>query len=95
MGAAAGGGGAALLPGFAHGAEGRPPIWLERKVHLDGLQQWFGLADEALEDAVYKSQAFGRFLGVDLGREAVPEAITVLTFRYLLQERPLKKRSAP
>jgi IS5 family transposase len=32
------------------------------------LQQWFALADEALEDAVYDSQAFRGFLGIDLLR---------------------------
>jgi IS5 family transposase len=49
------------------------------------LQQWFGLADEALEDAVYDSQAFRGFLGLDLGREAVPDATTLLKFRHRLE----------
>ena len=51
---------------------GRPPIGLERMLRLYLLQQWFGLADEAWEDAVYGSQAFRGFLGLDLGREAAP-----------------------
>ena len=34
---------------------GRPPIGLELMLRLYFLQQWFGLADEALEDAVYDS----------------------------------------
>jgi IS5 family transposase len=49
------------------------------------LQQWFGLADEALEDAVDDSQAFRDFLGIDLGREAVPDATTLLKFRHRLE----------
>ena len=54
------------------------------------LQQWFGLADEALEDAVYDSQAFRGFLGLDLGREAVPDATTLLKFRHLLEKSGLR-----
>ena len=34
---------------------GRPPLGLELMLRLYFLQQWFGLADEALEDAVYDS----------------------------------------
>ena len=55
------------------------------------FQQWFGLADEALEDAVYDSQAFRGFLGLDLGREAVPNATTLLKFRHLLETAGLTK----
>jgi transposase, IS5 family len=33
---------------------GRPPMGLERMLRLYFLQPWFGLADEALEDAVYR-----------------------------------------
>jgi hypothetical protein len=36
------------------------------------LQQWYTLADEALEDALYDSQAMREFIGIDLGREDVP-----------------------
>lgn len=70
---------------------GRPPIDLERMLRLYFLQQWFGLADEALEDTVYDSQAFRGFLGLDLGREAVPDATTLLKFRRLLETQGLTK----
>ena len=70
---------------------GRPPIGLELMLRLYFLQQWFGLADEALEDAVYDSQAFRGFLGLDLGRAAVPDATTLLKFRHLLETAGLTK----
>ena len=70
---------------------GRPPIGLERMMRLYFLQQWFGLADEALEDAVYDRQAFRGFLGLDLGRDAVPDATTLLKFRHLLEKKALTK----
>ena len=50
-------------------------------------QQWFGLADEALEDALYDSQSMREFLGLDLSRESVPDATTRLKFRHKLTAR--------
>jgi transposase, IS5 family len=70
---------------------GRPPMGLERMLRRYFLQQWFGLADEALEDTVDDSQAFRGFLGHDLGREAVPAATTLLKFRHLLETNGLTK----
>jgi IS5 family transposase len=47
------------------------------------LQQWYGLADEALEDALYDSQALRGFARMDLAAEGVPDATTLLKFRLL------------
>jgi len=47
----------------------------------------YGLADEALEDALYDSQALRGFAGIDLNRDPVPNATTLLKFRHWL-ERP-------
>jgi transposase, IS5 family len=49
------------------------------------VQQCFGFLDEGTEDAVYDSQAIRRFDGIDLNREAVPDATTLLKFRHLLE----------
>jgi transposase, IS5 family len=56
------------------------------------LQQWYALADEALEDALYDSQALRTFAGVDLSVEAVPDATTLLKFRHLLEAHDLTQR---
>lgn len=53
------------------------------------LSTWYALTDEALEDAPYDSQAFCNFVGIDLGRESVPDATTLLGFRHLLAEQGL------
>ena len=76
------------FPG-AQGRRGRPPIGLERMVRMYFVQQWYNLADEALEEAVYDSEAFRNFIGIDLGRESVPDASTVLDFRHLLVQNAL------
>ena len=55
------------------------------------LQQWYGLADEALEDALYDSQALRDFVGIHLSRESVPDATTLLKFRRVLLDNDLTK----
>jgi IS5 family transposase len=55
------------------------------------LQQWYGLADEALEDALYDSQALQQFARIDLSAEGVPDATTLLNFRHLLETHDLCK----
>ena len=71
------------------GRVGRQPIGVPRMLRMYFLQQWFGLADEAVEDAIYDSQSMRNFVGIDLGRETVPDATTLLKFRRLLEEHAL------
>jgi len=56
------------------------------------LQQWYGLSDEGLEDALYDSIAMRAFAGIDLAVENVPDATTLLKFRRLLLEHDLTCR---
>ena len=45
---------AVIAPHYPKGERGRPPIGIERMLRIYFLQQWYGLADEALEDAIYE-----------------------------------------
>jgi transposase, IS5 family len=74
-----------IAPHYPTGQRGRPPVGIERMLRMYFLQQWYGLADEALEDALYDSQAMRTFAGIDLSVEAVPDATTLLKFRHLLE----------
>ena len=71
------------------GKRGRPPIGLERMLRMYFVQQWYGLADEAVEDAIYDSQALRNFMAIDLGRQSVPDATTLMGFRHLLEAHEL------
>jgi IS5 family transposase len=82
---------AVIEPHYPKGKRGRPPIGLERMLRVYFLQQWYGLADEALEDALYDSQALQRFARIDLSAEGVPDATTLLNFRHLLETHDLCK----
>ena len=64
---------------------GRPPIGLEKMLRMYFVQQFYNLADKALEDTVYDSQALRTFIGIDLTREHVPDATTLLKFRHWLE----------
>ncbi len=79
-------------PNASPNKRGSPPIGLERMLRMYFLQQWYALADEALEDALYDSQALRNFVGLDLSRESVPDATTPLKFRRLLEQAGLTKR---
>ena len=71
---------------------GRPPIGLERILRMYVAQQCFGFSDEGTEDAIYDSQAVRGFIRIDLGREAAPDATTLLKFRRLLEKHQLTER---
>ena len=71
---------------------GRPPIGVERMLRMYIAQQCFGLSDEGTEDAIYDSQAIRGFVGIDLSREAAPDATTLLKFRRLLETHHLTER---
>ncbi len=64
---------------------GRPPVEIERMLRLHCLQQWFNLSDPSVEEALYDSRAMRQFVGVDLGREPVPDETTICKFRHLLE----------
>jgi IS5 family transposase len=80
-----------LEPFYPTGARGRPPIGLERMLRMYVAQQCFGLSDEGAEDALYDSQAIRAFVGIDLSREAAPDATTLLKFRRLLEKHQLSE----
>src|SRR3954469_20797684 len=73
-----------LRPFYPKGDRGRPPIGLERMLRIHFLQQWYGLADGAMEDALYDSQALRGFAGIDLTEAGVPEETTILNLDFPL-----------
>ena len=65
-----------IEPHYPKAGNGRPPIGLERMLRIHFLQHWFNLADLACEEALYDSASLRRFVGIDLGRERVPDEKT-------------------
>ena len=78
-----------IEPHYPEAGNGRPPIGLERMLRIHFIQHWFNLADLACEEALYDSASLRRFVGVDLGREPVPDSTTITKFRKLLNDNKL------
>ena len=54
-----------IEPYYPKGTRGRKPIGVETMLRMYLMQNWFGLSDEGMEDAVYDSYAMKNFLGID------------------------------
>ncbi|OJY87650.1 MAG: IS5 family transposase [Lysobacterales bacterium 63-13] len=80
---------AVIEPFYPKRGNGRPPVGLERMLRMYFVQHWFNLADVASEDALLDSTALRQFVGIDLGRERVPDGTTLLKFRRLLEKHEL------
>jgi transposase, IS5 family len=80
---------ALIEPYYPRPGNGRPPIGVERMLRIYFLQQWFNLSDPSVEEALYDSVVMRQFVGIDLGREPVPDETTICKFRHLLEEHNL------
>ena len=80
---------ALIEPHYPKPGKGRRPKELEQMLRIYFLQQWFNLADPAVEEALYDSATLRQFAGIDLGGEPVPDETTVCKFRHLLEEHNL------
>lgn len=80
---------AAIEPVYPKAGNGRRPIGLERMLRIYFLQHWFNLSDPGAEEALYESRSMCRFVGIDLGKEPVPDETTICKFRHLLERNGL------
>ena len=83
---------ALIDPFYPQAGNGRPPMGLERMLRIYFLQHWFNLSDPSAEEALYDSAAMRAFVGIDLGREPVPDETTMCRFRHLLETHHLGAR---
>jgi len=80
---------ALIEPHYPQAGKGRPAVGVGRMLRIYFLQQWFNLSDPAVEETLYDSAVMRNFVGIDLGREPVPDETTVCKFRHLLEEHGL------
>lgn len=82
-----------IEPYYPKGKGGRPAKPLELMLKIHCLQQWYGLSDPGMEDAIYDRNSFQQFLKLDLLDDTtVPDETTILTFRHLLEKHELSKQ---
>jgi len=74
------------------GGRGRPPVGLAAMLRIYFLQQWFALSDRQTEDALYDIESLRRFAGFSNVAAALPDEMTILNFRHLLERHDLPPR---
>ena len=74
-----------IEPVYPKSAVGRPAYPLASMIRVYCMQQWYGLSDPAMEEALYEIASMRRFAGFSLGRGSIPDETTILNFRHLLE----------
>jgi transposase, IS5 family len=70
---------------------GRPPFPIEAMLRIHFLQQWFGLSDVAMEEALYDTPLYREFAGLG-GIARLPDRVSILRFRHLLEQHHLAEQ---
>ena len=70
---------------------GRRPYPLAAMLRIHFMQQWFGLSDPAMEEALWETPLLCKFAGIAIDFEGVPDETTILNFRHLLERHALGK----
>jgi len=68
---------------------GRPPFAAETMLRIHYLQQWFGLSDPAMEEALHDVALYRDFAKLDGVMARLPDETTILRFRHLLEQHDL------
>ena len=68
---------------------GRPSFAVETMLRIHFLQQWFGLSDPAMEEALHDVSLYCEFARLDPGSMRLPDETTILRFRHLLEDNNL------
>lgn len=76
---------ALIEPHYPKGKTGRPPFPIATMLQIHFMQQWFGLSDPAMEEALYDIPLYRDFAGLDEGMTRLPDESTILRFRHLLE----------
>ncbi len=82
----------AIRPYYPKAGNGRQPMALEMMLRMYFMQQWYGLSDPAMEDALYDIESMRRFAGINLETDVIPDETTILHFRHLLEKHELTKK---
>jgi len=78
-----------IEPHAPAGKTGRPPFGISIMLRIHFLQQWFGLSDPAMEEALHDVPLYREFCGLDAGATRMPDESTILRFRHLLEQHQL------
>ena len=80
-----------IAPHAPRAKTGRPPFGLETMLRIHFVQQWFGLSDLAMEEALFETALYREFVGLS-SVERIPDRVSILRFRHLLEEHQLAEQ---
>ena len=78
-----------VAPYYTRAKTGRPAFAIETMLRIHYLQQWFGLSDPAMEEALHDVPVYREFAKLDGVLERLPDESTILRFRHLLEKNNL------
>ena len=78
-----------IEPHWPKSKTGRPPFAIEAMLRIHYMQQWFGLSDPAMEEALHDVPLYLEFAGLGSGASRIPDETTILRFRHLLEKHDL------
>ena len=77
-----------IEPFYPVAGGGRRPYPLDTMLRVHLMQNWFGLSDPAMEEALYEITSMRKFAGLSLPG-SIPDETTILNFRHLLESNEL------
>lgn len=77
-----------IEPFYPLAGNGRHPYPLEKMLRVHLMQNWFGLSDPAMEEALYEITPMRVFARLS-ATKPIPDETTILNFRHLLEENEL------
>lgn len=80
---------ALIEPHAPAGKTGRPPFAVPTMLRIHFMQQWFGLSDPAMKEALHDVPLYREFAELDAGATRMPDESTILRFRHLLEANDL------
>ncbi len=79
---------ALIAPHAPRAKTGRAPFELETMLRIHFVQQWFGLSDLAMEEALFETALHREFVGLR-SVEHIPDRVSIQRFRHLQEEHQL------
>ncbi len=77
-----------IEPVYPKAGRGRQPYPLQTMLRIHLMQNWFGLSDPGMEEALYEVASMRKFAELSL-LEAIPDETTILNFRRLIEREEL------
>lgn len=78
-----------VQPHYPKAKTGRPPFGIQTMLRVHYLQQWFGLSDPAMEEALHDVPLYREFARLEGALDRLPDETTILRFRHLLERHGL------